>query len=79
MATVTPFYSVHETYKSPSDRVYHKDDQCGAGKEIPPHERRSGENDYRLCDECRHLAFWRRLATALQLSRSPVGPAFRAR
>lgn len=55
MAKVDPFYSVNESKKPEANRVHHNNNSCGPGKEIPAHERRSGTNGYRLCDDCKKL------------------------
>jgi formylmethanofuran dehydrogenase subunit E len=68
MTIIAPFYSANEIRKPEGARVYHNNDQCELGKEVMPHERRAGDNGYPLCDNCRHLAFKRRLAMARQLS-----------
>jgi hypothetical protein len=56
MAKVAPYYSVNEIKKPPEKRIYHDNDACPPGRDIPPHERRAGTGGYRLCEDCRHLA-----------------------
>jgi len=45
-------YSVNEEKKAKEHRVYHNNSACGPFGEIPKHERRDGQNGYRLCDDC---------------------------
>jgi hypothetical protein len=52
MATVNSFHSVNETSKPASQRVYHNNDACPPGRDIPSWERRPGTGGYRLCDDC---------------------------
>lgn len=52
MARVSDFYSVNETKKPPANRVYHNNDTCPPGRDIPQNERRTGQNGYRLCEDC---------------------------
>ena len=56
MATVPTFYSVHQAKKPEDHRVYHDNDRCFSGRDIPQHERLEGDNGYRLCVECVRLA-----------------------
>jgi hypothetical protein len=56
VAKVSDFYSVNEVKKPEADRVYHNNNSCGPGKEIPANERRSGTNGYRLCKDCKELS-----------------------
>lgn len=45
---VSPYYSIN-----PDDPdVYHVYDDCVSGKQIPPENKRSGTNGYRLCKHC---------------------------
>jgi hypothetical protein len=52
MAKVAPFYSVNEIKKPPDKRVYHDDSACPSGRDIPPHDRRSGTGGLRHCNDC---------------------------
>jgi hypothetical protein len=52
MPRVKEYYSVNEASKPANKRVYHDNDQCRAGREIPLNERRSGTSGYRLCKDC---------------------------
>lgn len=52
MARVADFYSVNEAKKAPANRVYHNNDTCPPGRDIPEHERRRGDGGYRLCEDC---------------------------
>ena len=54
-ATAPDFYSINETKKPATQRVYHNNSSCPPGRDIPLNERRSGRNDYRLCADCRRL------------------------
>jgi hypothetical protein len=42
MAIVATFYSINETEKPATHRVYHNNNLCPPGRDIPPNERRSG-------------------------------------
>lgn len=55
MSKVSPFYSVNEARKLPQNRVYHNNNACPAGRDIPLHERRPGTGAYRLCKDCQNL------------------------
>jgi hypothetical protein len=55
MAKVPTFYSVHEAKKPEAHRVHHENDRCFSGRDIPQHDRRVGDNGYRLCVECTRL------------------------
>lgn len=52
MAKVSPYHSVNEAIKPETKRVYHTDDHCRAGRDIPKHERLSGTGGYRHCEDC---------------------------
>ncbi len=52
MAKVADFYSVNEANKPAGNRVYHNNSTCPPGRDIPQHERRTGTNGYRLCQDC---------------------------
>ena len=56
MARVSPYYSINEAKKPAGKQVYHTDDNCRAGRDIPKNERRTGEGGYRHCDDMRVLA-----------------------
>jgi hypothetical protein len=52
---VTPvqaFYSPTEPKNSPANRVYHNNNACRLGLDIPRTERRPGTNEGHQCDEC---------------------------
>lgn len=54
MAKVEAFHSVYE-YKKPAGRgIYHNDDTCPLGRDIPRHERVGGTGGYRLCQDCQN-------------------------
>lgn len=55
MSKVSAFYSVNEESKPTSNRVYHNNSSCAAGKDIPAKDRCSGTNGYRLCKDCTQL------------------------
>ncbi len=55
MTRVTPFHSVNEVKKVPTQRVYHNNSACPPGRDIPQHERRQGDGGYRLCNDCQRL------------------------
>ena len=55
MPSVSNFYSVNEISKPPANRVYHNNSACPPGRDIPANERRTGTNNYRLCDDCARL------------------------
>jgi hypothetical protein len=52
MAKVPAFYSINEVKKLAHLRVYHNNNTCPPGRDIPEKERRSGTGGYRLCDDC---------------------------
>jgi hypothetical protein len=49
---VPAFYSINEAKKSADQRVYHDNDACPPGRDIPAHERRAGTGGYRYCQDC---------------------------
>jgi hypothetical protein len=53
--TILPFNSVNEVKKSVDQRVYHNNNKCASGHDIPKKERRSGTAGYRLCMHCKNL------------------------
>jgi hypothetical protein len=55
MARVPTFYSVLQAKKPEDHRIYHDNDRCFPGRDIPQHDRRVGDNGYRLCLECTRL------------------------
>jgi len=52
MAKVPEYYSVKENKKPFNKRIYHDDDQCRAGRNIPQSEQRNGTGGYKRCQEC---------------------------
>jgi hypothetical protein len=52
MTRVTPYYSVNEDAKPEDERVYHTDNQCRVGREIPKNERCYGTGGYHPCKDC---------------------------
>jgi hypothetical protein len=55
MTLVASFYSVNEVQKPVDQRVYHNNNACPPGRDIPSWERRSGTGGYRLCRDCQNL------------------------
>ena len=55
MPKTPPFYSVNEEKKPAANRVHHNNSACPPGRDIPNSERRSGTNNYRMCDDCGRL------------------------
>jgi len=55
MATVPAFRSVNQAAKPPEHRIYHDNDRCFPGRDIPQHERLQGDEGYRRCVECTRL------------------------
>jgi hypothetical protein len=53
--TVNPFNSINEVKKPIEKRVYHNNNKCPSGFDIPKNERRSGDAGYRLCQHCKDL------------------------
>jgi hypothetical protein len=53
--TILPFNSINETKKQVDQRVYHNNNKCPSGYDIPKKERRSGTAGYRLCMHCKDL------------------------
>jgi hypothetical protein len=49
------FYSVNEAQKYPTLRVFHNNDACPHGRDIPQWERIFGTGGYRLCHICDDL------------------------
>jgi hypothetical protein len=53
MPTVAAFYSVNETLKPvKNSRVYHDNNACAPGRDIPAKERKPGTGGYRHCEQC---------------------------
>jgi hypothetical protein len=46
--TVKPFHSKNR-------KVYHTNNKCGAGAEIPQYDRVPGEGGFRQCKNCKKL------------------------
>jgi hypothetical protein len=55
MPKVAPFYSVNEAAKPLRHRVYHDNNNCPPGRDIPKNEQRPGTGGYRLCENCQKL------------------------
>ena len=55
MAKVPTFCSVDQVKKPEAHRVYHDNDRCFSGRDIALHDRRAGDQGYRLCVECTRL------------------------
>jgi hypothetical protein len=55
MTTVPNFYSINEVNKPVGNRVYHNNNACPPGRDIPQNERRVGTGNYRLCEDCARL------------------------
>ena len=53
--TVNPFNSINEVKKLRENRVYHNNNKCASGSDIPKNERRPGTAGYRLCQHCKDL------------------------
>ena len=52
MAKAPEYYSAKETKKPIKKRVFHDDDQCRVGRDIPPSDRRNGTGGYKQRREC---------------------------
>jgi hypothetical protein len=52
MGYTPAFYSINEALKPASKRVYHNNNACPPGRDVPPWERKTGTNLYRLCEQC---------------------------
>jgi hypothetical protein len=50
MPRTAPFYSKNEIHKHV--RVFHTNDMCQPGREIPSWDRVPGKSDYRECEVC---------------------------
>jgi hypothetical protein len=55
MPRVSAFHSTFEPRKPPNHRVYHDNDACPMGREIPERERQTGMGGHRQCLECERL------------------------
>ena len=55
MSKVSAFYAVNEENKPANQRVYHNNDKCPPGRDIPSWERKPGTGGYRLCEDCDKL------------------------
>ena len=55
MPKTLPFHSINEADKLREDRVYHDNDSCPSGRDIPRWERVAGTASYRLCKRCANL------------------------
>jgi len=52
MAITPAFHSINEVKKPAHLRVYHNNNTCPPGRDIPSWERKPGPNTYRLCHDC---------------------------
>jgi hypothetical protein len=52
MPKVAEFYSINEAKKPLEKRVYHDNNACAPGRDIPANERQPGKGGYRHCDDC---------------------------
>jgi hypothetical protein len=55
MTLVPAFYSLNEIHKPATHRVYHNNNACPPGRDIPQKERLLGTGSYRLCEDCNKL------------------------
>jgi hypothetical protein len=55
MPKTNAFYSINEGKKPAEKRVHHNNSACPPGRDIPQHERRTGDGGYRLCHDCENL------------------------
>jgi len=56
MPIVPAYHSVTQTRKREAQRIYHDNDRCSPGRDIPQHERLDGDGGYRRCIECTRLS-----------------------
>jgi hypothetical protein len=49
------YHSVNETNKPPDERVYHNNEDCRSGRDIPRKERVYTTGGYRLCKHCKQM------------------------
>ena len=52
MTRVSDFHSINEVKKPANQRVYHDNNACAPGRDIPQNERRAGTGGYRHCEVC---------------------------
>lgn len=57
MGQTPAFYSINEVKKAPQHRVYHNNNACPPGRDIPTWERKPGTGGYRLCTDCNTLNY----------------------
>lgn len=55
MPTVPAYRSVTQAAKREEHRIYHDNDRCFPGRDIPQHQRLEGDGGYRLCADCARL------------------------
>jgi len=55
MTSTPAFHSVNESKKPVPNRVYHNNNACPPGRDIPTKERLQGTGGYRLCLDCDNL------------------------
>jgi hypothetical protein len=55
MPRVSAFHSIFEMRKQPYQRVYHDNDACPMGRDIPERERQAGTGGHRECVQCERL------------------------
>jgi hypothetical protein len=55
MPATPAFHSINEVKKPAADRVHHNNSACPPGRDIPQHETRPGDGDYRWCHDCAQL------------------------
>lgn len=56
MPKVPAYHSVTQAMKLEAHRIYHDNDRCFPGRDIPQHERLEGDGGYRRCLECTRLS-----------------------
>lgn len=49
------YHSVNESTNPPRDRVYHNNEDCRSGRDIPKNERVYTTGGYRLCMHCKNM------------------------
>lgn len=52
MPQIAPFHSAGEEEKPGQRRMFHSNDACTVGQQIPTNERREGNGGYRQCVDC---------------------------
>lgn len=55
MPKVVAYRSVTQAAKPAAHRIYHDNDRCFPGRDIPQHQRLEGDGGYRLCSDCARL------------------------